>query len=251
MVRRSHAHRLWIFTPLPSRVPTPPAWGSVTPSPLTRPTSWKGGRSARDRQGQLVSGRKAAAPLVPAFPLLASSSPQDPRPGLAARWNSPSGAPQPGGGGGGEQAQAGVGGNSPPRPPGPNSSESSDLPAAPAGCPKGVGGGQRRCVGERGREGGEEGRGEGKEMGGPEPQSPRCLAPQSSLPPLTRPPPRCPAWKNLSPPCQYPHSPCLSWKIGGIREDSRKPRVLLVVVGPLKTSAWKSVPQARGLPRWC
>ena len=60
MVRRSHAHRLWIFTPLPSRVPTPPAWGSVTPGPLTRPTSWKGGRSARDRQGQLVSGEEGS-----------------------------------------------------------------------------------------------------------------------------------------------------------------------------------------------
>lgn len=68
--------------------------------------------------------------------------------------------------GGGEQAQAGVGGNSPPPPPGPNSSESSDLPAAPAGCPQGLGGGQRRCVGERGGRGGGGVRGRGGEGDG-------------------------------------------------------------------------------------
>lgn len=156
--------------------------------------------------------------------------------------------------GGGEQAQAGVGGNSPPPPPGPNSSESSDLPAAPAGCPQGLGGGQRRCVGESGGRGAGEGiRGRGGEGdGGAQSPSRSDVLPLSAAsPPLTRPPPRCPAWKDLSPPCQYPHSPCLSWKIGVSREDSRKPRVLVVVVGPLKTSDWRSVPQARGLPRWC
>ena len=99
--------------------------------------------------------------------------------------------------------------------------------------------------------GGGEGRGEGKEMGGSRAPVAQMSCPSVQPPTPHQTPPRCPAWKDLSPPCQYPHSPCLSWKIGGIREDSRKPRVLLVVVGPLKTSAWKSVPQARGLPRWC
>lgn len=113
-------------------------------------------------------------------------------------------------------------------------------PAAPRAWGEASAGAWESAAGREGR---------GRRWGGPEPQSPRCLAPQSSLPTPHQTPPCCPAWKDLSPRCQYAHSPCLSWKTGGSREDSRKPRVL-VVVGPLKTSAWKSVPQAGGLPKW-
>lgn len=103
----------------------------------------------------------------------------------------------PGGGGGGEQAQAGVGGNSPPPPPGP---ESSDLPAPPAGCPQGLGGGQRRCVGGRGR-------GHEEEMGGGwgprvPPLRPDPLPLSPAFLPLTRPTSGCPPWEDRFLPCQ-------------------------------------------------
>lgn len=91
-------------------------------------------------------------PQVPARPLsrfhfFHSLGPQPRLSGALPAVEFPQRCPPPGRGGGGEQAQAGVGGNSPSHPPEPNSSESSDLPV----LPRGLGGGQRRCVGGRGR----------------------------------------------------------------------------------------------------
>lgn len=91
-------------------------------------------------------------PQVPARPLsrfhfFHSLGPQPRLFGALPAVEFPQRCPPPGRGGGGEQAQAGVGGNSPSHPPEPNSSESSDLPV----LPRGLGGGQRRCVGGRGR----------------------------------------------------------------------------------------------------
>lgn len=176
-------------------------------------------------RGSWCLGRKAAAPLVPACPLLASSSsPQDPRPGLAARWNSPSGGPPKTWRGRGEGSRPRQAWGEIPRPlplgPTPPSPLISQQrpPAAPrAWGEASAGAWESAAVGG----GGSKGEGRGRRWGRPEPQSLRCLAPQCASPPLTRPPPRCPAWKDLSPLCQYPHSPCLSWKIGVSREDSR------------------------------
>ena len=242
MARRSHAHPLSELHAPPS--PGPEASGLRTcPSlPPPRPTGWEGGRSVSDRQGQLVSGEEGScAPgpgLSPPLPLSLG-------PPAQARQSHPSAVEFPQRpplkpDGVGEQARAGVGGNSPPPPPGPDSSESSDLPAAPAaGCPQGLGGGQRRCVGGRGPGRSWVMTGAGGQSGL---ASPRCPAPQSSLPipcqaphqavqPGSAHPLTLPALRRLPTPAPN----------GWHREDSRKAKVSLVVMEPAKTSN----------PSWC
>ena len=68
------------------------------------------------------------------------------------------------------------------------------------------------------------------------PPGPDVLLPRPACPPLTSPPTGCPACKDLSLLCQYPpHSSPAPDR--GCREDSRKAKVLVMVVtGPAKTS---------------
>lgn len=213
--------------------PFPTGLGKRHPGPpLTRATSWKGERPARDRQGQLVSGKGSCAPLVSSQPVPSSpssSSPQDPRPGLAARDGilrvPPPPPPQPKGGGS-RPVQA-WGRRPLPSAIGPTLrvlfAISQRSPAAPRawGRPAQVRVRERCMVGERGE--GIRGR-EGKEMGGPEPQSLRCLAPQCSLPPPHQTPTSLPSLEGPISTLSVSTLPLSLLEDWVSREDSRKPR---------------------------
>lgn len=167
--------------------PGPAAAGLSKEAPLPAPDR---GRQAgivdiqpATGRGSWCLGRKAAVPPVQARPLsrfhfFHSLGPQPRLSGALPAVEFPQRCPPPGRGGGGEQAQAGVGGNSPPHPPEP---DSSDLPV----LPQGLGGGQRRCVGGRGW-GPRERDGGGVGVGGAlcSPTLFKPLAHQTSLPTL-------------------------------------------------------------------
>ena len=92
--------------------------------------------------------------------------------------------------------------------------------------------------------------GRGRRWGAQNPSRPDVLPLSPASQPLTRPHLAAQLGRTYLRAVSI-HTPSVSPGTGGSREDSRKPRVLvLVLVGPLKTSAWKSVPQAEGLPKW-
>jgi hypothetical protein len=108
-------------------------------------------------RGSWCLGRKAAASLVPARPSPPPFSCLDPSPGfpesssLRSAVEFPQCAPHLAGDGEGSRPGQAWGEIPRPLPLGGLLSESSDLPAPPARCPQGLGGGQRRCVGGRRR----------------------------------------------------------------------------------------------------
>lgn len=181
-------------------------WEASLPAFLTRPRQ-AGRVNAQPglSRGSWCLGEEAAAPWSQLSLLASSSSPQDPRPGAPVADGIPPAdfaPPQPSGEGE-EQAEQAGGKFPAPSPWAQLLRESSDLPAAAAWLPPGLGGEVAQVRGrERRSEGAGEGMGEGggKEIGGPRADHAQMSCPSGAAsPPLTRPPPRCPAWKDLSP----------------------------------------------------